>query len=79
MSSQPALAPPSGVVPDFENPPSQNYLLIVTVAMCLTSSTLFVVPRFYYCAFASRKFEWDDGTSSIKSNEQDFSEYTNNP
>ena len=61
MSDQPALAPPPGVVPNFVDPPSQGYLLIVTVATCLTVSTLLVLPRFYLCAFTTRPTKWDDG------------------
>ena len=63
LSSQPAIAPPPGVTPSFIDPPSQGYLIVVTVSVCLLCSTLLVLPRIYVSIFTSRTFKWDDCTS----------------
>lgn len=58
----PAQSPPPGVTPNFINPPSQSYLVIVTVVIGLTLSSLLVFARLYVNIFRNRRFRIDDGT-----------------
>ncbi|KAL7624923.1 hypothetical protein AAE478_004137 [Parahypoxylon ruwenzoriense] len=56
----PALTPPEGVVPDFENPPNQNALSHFSVAFCLIASTFAVLIRAYSRIFCIKKLEIED-------------------
>lgn len=64
MSAPAATAPP-GQQQDLINPPSQAYLLIVTVALCLGFATPMVWIRFYVSLFITKLFHWDDAFISL--------------
>ncbi|KAI0147456.1 hypothetical protein GGR57DRAFT_251514 [Xylariaceae sp. FL1272] len=52
---EPALAPPDGVIPNFENPPNENALALFGLITCLTVSTVAFVIRIYVKFWKLRK------------------------
>ncbi|KAL8665071.1 MAG: hypothetical protein Q9168_007780 [Polycauliona sp. 1 TL-2023] len=58
--SEPALAPPHGVVSNLKDPPSQAYIVIIitTIVLCLTTPVLFI--RLYTRQLINHKLWWDD-------------------
>lgn len=59
----PALAPPAGVVSNFDNPPNNNGLAQGVIATCITVATLCLVARVYTKLFCVRKFKLEDCNS----------------
>ena len=59
-SPKPALTPPPGVIPNFVNPPSQGYVTVVVLAICLAITTPIVLLRIYVRYFINRRLWWDD-------------------
>ena len=59
-SPKPALKPPPGVIPNFVNPPSQAYVTVVVLAICLAITTPVVLLRIYVRHFINRRLWWDD-------------------
>lgn len=55
-----AVAPPSGITPDFENPTSRAGRLLAANVACLVIATIFVVLRLYTNIFLVRVIGWDD-------------------
>ncbi|KAI0010708.1 hypothetical protein F4779DRAFT_627000 [Xylariaceae sp. FL0662B] len=45
--NQPALQPPHGVTPNFDNPPHDNKLAITVIALCVAVSTILSLLRVY--------------------------------
>jgi hypothetical protein len=41
------LPPPPGVTPDFDHPVSIAYRLVITIAICLSASTIAILLRLY--------------------------------
>lgn len=58
--NMPLGSPPSGVIPNFVNPDSNAYQLIITVAVCLTLVVLAVSMRLYTKYFIMHSMDWDD-------------------
>ena len=56
----PALAPPAGVIPNFQNPDNLNNFVIPTITLCLTFTTVAVGIRMYTKAFIIRNTALDD-------------------
>lgn len=56
----PALQPPAGIVPNFENPPSGNTLCRAVLTICLIISSLAVVNRAYSRIFCLKRVEIED-------------------
>lgn len=56
----PALAPPSGVQPDFDNPPNRNAAVHVMLAFCLALTSIFLLLRVYTRAVITRQFQFLD-------------------
>lgn len=57
----PALAPPPGVVPNFDNPPNNNPLAIGVITACAAVSTLCLVLRGYTRVFLLKKVQIEEG------------------
>ncbi|KAI1088163.1 hypothetical protein F5B19DRAFT_26596 [Rostrohypoxylon terebratum] len=62
----PALAPPSGVKPNFIDPPNRNYEAIAVVVVCLFLSTIAAVGRAYSRTFVTKKVELQDCTYLLR-------------
>lgn len=56
----PGLMPPPGVISNFRNPYSDEDAIILTLALCLSASTLLVWTRLYTKLFISRYVRWED-------------------
>lgn len=56
----PAMVPPSGVIPNFIDPPNLQHRVIVTLALCLALSTLTVTLRICTKFFIVRQITIDD-------------------
>lgn len=61
----PALRPPPGVTPNFQNPAGIQAEIHATLIFCLIISTIFVWSRFYVRYFINRSHGWDDCTFTI--------------
>ncbi|KAI6084003.1 hypothetical protein F4821DRAFT_271385 [Hypoxylon rubiginosum] len=61
----PALAPPDGVMPNFENPPNKNYIAAAVVPLCLTVTTIAVLLRVWARVFLLRKVGLPDALMAI--------------
>jgi hypothetical protein len=56
----PALAPPPGVVPNFDDPPNKNYLGILANVVCLATTFVVVFLRAYAKIFCMKKVHIED-------------------
>lgn len=56
----PALTPPTGVVPDFDDPPNSNTTARTIMAVCLTIGSIFFLLRTYSAWFVARKPRMSD-------------------
>ena len=56
----PALAPPEGVIPDFEHPVTHISIAVVWGSIELVLMLFFYTIRLYNKYFITRKFTWDD-------------------
>jgi hypothetical protein len=54
------LPPPPGVTPDFDHPISIAYRLVITIAICLSTSTIVVLLRLYTNCFIVHIIGADD-------------------
>lgn len=63
--SAPALAPPRGVIPNFENPPNGNTTASVAFIVMMVVSTLCLVVRAYGKLYPRRMVYFEDGKSAI--------------
>lgn len=59
-SIKPALAPPPGIVSNFDDPPSQAYAIIIAIVFFLVSTTPFVLVRLYTRYYINQRLWWDD-------------------
>lgn len=56
----PAGQPPPGVIPNFDDPPNINGLVILTLTICLVFATLAVLMRTYTKLFLIRSWDYED-------------------
>ena len=56
----PAMSPPAGVVPDFDNPANFDDYATVCNSLCIAFATLAVVLRMYTKVFILRVLAWED-------------------
>lgn len=56
----PALAPPTGVTPNFVNPQSQASMMVVTSSICLILITILSLLRFYTNLWIKKSVKADD-------------------
>lgn len=68
LAKYPLASPPPGVIPNFVNPESHAYQLIITVAVCLAFVVIAVSMRLYTKQFITKSMGWDD----CKSNTEDM-------
>ncbi|KAI1772243.1 hypothetical protein F4818DRAFT_180229 [Hypoxylon cercidicola] len=61
----PALAPPDGIVPNFDNPPNKNYISAAVVPLCLTVTTIAVLLRVYARIFCVKKVGIPDALMAV--------------
>ncbi|KAI0023352.1 hypothetical protein F4780DRAFT_77269 [Xylariomycetidae sp. FL0641] len=57
----PALTPPPGVIPNFDNPPNQDAMVLGVTIFCLVIATIAVAIRAYAKIFCFRKVRYEDG------------------
>ncbi len=55
-----AAPPPDGVIPNFENPESIGYQLVIVAVVFPVLSLCFLVPRLYSAGVIMRKWHADD-------------------
>ena len=55
-----AAPPPLGVVPNFENPESIGYRLVIVSVVFPVPSLCFLIPRLYVAGVILRKWHTDD-------------------
>ncbi|KAK8057875.1 hypothetical protein PG996_011812 [Apiospora saccharicola] len=67
----PALAPPQGITPNFDNPPNQNTLGVGVTALGLVLTTAMLLLRLYVRFIVNRRAHFDD-CIPIASYEQAF-------
>lgn len=60
LLQQPAMEPPEGVTPDFENPPNDNDLACFVITFTLVVSTLCVLLRAFDKCYLSRQYRVED-------------------
>ncbi|RWA04998.1 hypothetical protein EKO27_g10103 [Xylaria grammica] len=58
--SQPALKPPDGVEPNFDNPPNRNGLVLSVTIVLVVLTTTFVLTRLYSKLIVARKIYIED-------------------
>lgn len=63
LAHTPAQAPPPGSIPNFVNPESQGYILIIVIAISFSLMFPVVALRVYSRNWVNRSFGWDDGES----------------
>jgi hypothetical protein len=56
----PAATPPAGVVPNFDDPPTLDAIIIPILTLCLTLATLAVLARAYTKLFIIRSIAYED-------------------
>ncbi|KAI1503031.1 hypothetical protein F5X99DRAFT_417450 [Biscogniauxia marginata] len=61
----PALAPPDGILPSFDNPPNDNDLTIAVIASCVVMVIIFCSIRGYTRIFCLKKARLEDCKSMI--------------
>ena len=61
----PASPAPSGVTPNFTNPPSDGYQLVVVTTLLFAIMVIFLLNRLYVKLFITRAWSWDDITCAI--------------
>lgn len=60
----PAMAPPSGVIPNFVDPPNIEHVIILVLVLCVVLQTLALLMRIYTKVFIIRKMAVEDCMSS---------------
>ena len=66
MLNGPALTPPSGVQPNFTNPPNMDRTVILVITLCTTFSTIAILLRLYTKLFVLRKVVFEDCTCQCR-------------
>lgn len=56
----PALTPPAGVTPNFQNPPNQNTMARAVTGVCLAVAALLVGLRVYVKVFCTKRCRLED-------------------
>lgn len=56
----PAGKPPAGILPDFDEPPSLNFVFYFSITACTTFSSLAIFIRIYTKGFLLRSMGYDD-------------------
>ncbi|KAM0803966.1 hypothetical protein BDR22DRAFT_886260 [Usnea florida] len=56
----PAMSPPTGVIPNFHDPPNLDAFVALTISLCIGFGTLAVALRMYTKVFILRVLAWED-------------------
>lgn len=56
----PAMSPPAGVVPNFDNPPNLDIYVTLVITLGVAFSTVAVALRMYTKVFILRVLAWED-------------------
>lgn len=56
----PAMKPPPGVVPEFDDPPNRNTMALAVISVCLGVTTIVVALRFYSRCAVLRRVQLQD-------------------
>lgn len=56
----PAITPPPGVVPNFDDPPNGNTMALAVMSVCLAVTTIAMVLRFYSRWAVVQMVQWQD-------------------
>ena len=56
----PAMSPPAGVVPNFDDPANLDIYVTLTITLCVAFSTVAFVLRMYTKVFILRVLAWED-------------------
>lgn len=56
----PSLAPPPGITPNFIDPPSGAYIVVITTVIFLLLTTPLVCLRVFIRHWINRRLWWDD-------------------
>lgn len=59
IMDRPAMTPPPGVVPNFDDPPNHNTMALAVMSVCLAVSTIAIALRFY-SRCAVQMVRWQD-------------------
>lgn len=60
LASYPALPPPPGILPNFDNTANRNVAFLAVTSLLLGIMALFVLNRLYAKKVLIRKYTWDD-------------------
>jgi uncharacterized membrane protein (DUF485 family) len=63
LLAAPALPPPAGITPEFENPPNQNHLAWFVTTICMVVATLCLLLRAYVKLWLDKKIRAEEGKS----------------
>lgn len=61
LLAQPALSPPSGVTPGFDNPPNTNGLAWFVTTFCMVIATLCIFLRLYSRCWLDKTLRLEEG------------------
>lgn len=61
LLAAPALDPPPGVTPNFENPPNKNGLAVAVTTLCIVISTLCLFLRAYVRMWREKTIHKEEG------------------
>lgn len=56
----PAMSPPAGVVPNFNDPANLDVYVALTITLCVAFATVAVLLRMYTKVFILRVLAWED-------------------
>ena len=59
-NTTPALQPPPGVLPNFNDPYNTDSTINGTLGICIAISSIFVLLRLYTKLYIIRKYGWED-------------------
>lgn len=60
IMEMPAMTPPPGVAPNFDNPPDQNRMALAVMSVCLAVSTIAIALRLYSRWAVVQVVQWQD-------------------
>lgn len=64
LLNAPALPPPEGVTPNFDNPSNANGLAWFVTTFCMVVATMCLLLRLYVRCFLEKKFRMEEGKST---------------
>jgi hypothetical protein len=76
----PSVTPPTGVTPNFDNPPSKAFIYYIVASISTALMTFFVILRLYVRSRITRALWWDDRKApiAVSNNNEDANNNINN-